>query len=180
MAQAKKGSRTPDQWTVFDTNSAKALDGAGKEIGRTHRARGGRSYKLFSDKGVEMPSTEAITFLCDKAFIVLNEDGERVQPMPESAAFNPAKHIELEPGQAICYVEELTDVALLSRATQRPGGERFTKKTPRKTLIEFLHGISGPDHRATAGEASVADDGAEIPTAEMDPAETDKLLEGTA
>ena len=181
MAQPKKKAADPDTWTVVDTNAAKLpLKPDGTEQGRPHIARSGVQYMLFSQTATEMPSSDALTFLCAESFIVRNEDGERVQPMPPKAAANPAQVIDLEPGQAICFIEELTDTALLSRAKQRPGGERFNAKTGRKTLLEFLHGISGHKHRALNTEASVADDNADVATVEMGADEVDKLLEGTA
>ncbi len=181
MPQARKKTADPDTWTVLFLNAGllpRKPDGT--EQGVTHKARSGVAYRLFAETPTEMPSSDAITFLCDEAYIVKNEEGERVQPMPAKAAANPAQVIDLEPGQSICFIEELTDTALLSRANQRPGGERFNSKTGRKTLIQFLHGISGHQHRALNTEASVEDDHADVATVAMGADEVDKLLEGTA
>lgn len=183
-AKAKETEIVPDKWSVIDKNAGNpaSIGPDGKSMGRDHKTRSGAVYRLYHNRKTIMPSADAMTFLCDEAFEVYNEEGVLVPPMPKAANLHTqsAQGMDLKPGQVVAHFEELIDSALLARAQQKNGGARFNAKTPRKTLLEFMHGIAVKDSKVgKRGEISVADNNADIATEEMSPEELDRLLQGT-
>lgn len=159
MAQAPKMAKvTTDsasdgkagEWSVVDTNATRGP--------RTHTTRG-EKVTLYADKRTFMSMPKALTFLRDPAFQVWNEHGQRVQNMPDQSR-GIGKMPELQPGETIAHVEELTTEALRARAAQRVGGERFTGKTTRKELIEFLchDGLTAVQRTAVAANQAAGAD----------------------
>lgn len=140
MAQKPSGT-TPDekaavrQWSVRDKNARQELDG--KIVARLHEAAPGSTYKLYFNEFTAMPEHHARTFLRDEAFEVLDEHGQRVRPLSEDAMLRVAP-AALAPQMVIANLDELTSEALVTRASIKPGGSRYTSVTPREILINFL------------------------------------------
>lgn len=155
----KVGRPTSDErlWTVLCEN-AKPTPGnpTGEQV---HETRDGTPYKLFHNKGTEMPARHAIDFLIDPAFHVHDEFAERVFPRVASSAGAPV----LQPGQVVVSLAELSDQAILVRAMQvNPLAE---KKLGRDALIKIIEtgAISADDEgegvgEDAAGEAELGND----------------------
>ena len=140
MAQKPSGT-TPDEktvvrlWSVCDKNARQEIDG--KIIPRLHEAAPGTTYKLFFNEFTKMPEHHARTFLRDEAFEVHDEHDQRVRPLSEDAMLRVAP-AALAPQMVIANLDELTTEALVTRASVKPGGSRYTSITPREILINFL------------------------------------------
>ncbi len=166
-------------WGVKDLNARVAP--------RVHEAAPGVTYSLKADEFMPMPAAHAAAFLKDPAFMVVNADGEPVSTVA-SAAFDEAgkTRVELEPGQVIANIEELTVASLLARA-RAAGGDSFSEHTKRATLVAFLMGdLANLDEdvakkvrstqAARRGPARAKDD--DGLTEDMDEQDAAKILEG--
>lgn len=122
-------------WKVFDKNAHMRVDG--KVVGRIHTAAAGFDYTLFASEGTPMPEEHARVFLRDPAFVVQNEDGDVVASL-EAEQMSRKPPEELRPGYVVATVDELSDDALLTRASVLPNGANMTSDTPREMLIDFI------------------------------------------
>jgi hypothetical protein len=112
---------------VFDTNATQGP--------RVHDING-RSYSLeAAGQGTKMPLEDALLFLKDKSFIVLDHAGKRMslRETPEQKYGQ-----NLPPHLAVATLNELSIVALLQRARHMPGGGSFTKAMGKDKLIDFI------------------------------------------
>lgn len=148
-SKAETGEGKAGQWAVIDTNAM--------ETPRIHEPIVGKKVALRADEKTYMEMPMAVRFLCDPAFHVFNEHGQRVKNMPDKMA-TVGKMPELQPGETIAHVEELMKDALLARAARKPGGERFTSKTTREELIHFLVKGAMSSSRG-GGDPAPVDDG---------------------
>lgn len=178
MPGDKKGE---GEWAVFDT-LARGTDDKGEPVPRVHEARAGKPYKLFNSIPCWMPESDARVFLKDPAFTVWNNDEEVVPPLPKQAMVRTVRADELPPNCVVADLNELTSDALLTRAAQRPGGQRFTGETRREALVRFLmddHSAQMPT-TATARPAiqAPADDPVEVDEGGEDGEDAAKILMG--
>jgi hypothetical protein len=120
----------PVQWSVLDTN---AKD---RNLKRYHES-GGQLYGLSAYEAEPMPKEHALVFLRDPSFTVRDEAGTIVRTLPKAALAAKGEKLELEANQTIATYDELTNDALLARASLRPGGA-VTFGMPREALMEFL------------------------------------------
>lgn len=124
------------EWAVFDMNARNVTEN-GDTKPRVHQSRLGKSWKLYFDKPCYMPEAEARVFLKDPSFRVLNHAGEEV-PCLQAAQISRKLPDRLPPDMVVANVAELTMDALLTRAAQRAGGNKFTATSARTAIIDFL------------------------------------------
>lgn len=124
-------------WAVFDTIARQIDDKTQEIIPRTHESFSGRQWKLRNDMPCWMPETDARIFLKHPAFIVWNSDAE-VIPALHLQAMERKQPEMLAPNLVIAELNELTGEALLTRAAQKQGGNKFSAETRREALILFL------------------------------------------
>lgn len=130
---ADENPRKAGQWGVKDMN---ARTGA-----RTHEPVIGFPYALRHDRFTWMPAEHAAHFLRDDSFVVVDASETVKPPLPSQAVQVAGRNTPvLEPGQVVARVDELENGALLARCLTMPGGEKFTTKTKRETMIRFLTG----------------------------------------
>lgn len=164
------GSTPQGKWRVRDTNARVVHDG--KVQGRTHEILPGISYTLYFDTDTPMPEEHARRFLIDEAFIVLTPDGTRLVPFSEQVKSRDLPP-SLKANQVVASLDELTHDALMNRSLLKPGAPKFSKRTSREVMIEFLtgaHEAEGEGRRAADG----GDDADDLE--EMNPNEVDSLL----
>lgn len=163
----------PGEWQVFDMN-ARMLDPTTQRTKpRVHESRLGRPWRLTFDEACFMPEEDARVFLKDPAFRVLNADGEEV-PSLVAAQLSRKLPDKLDPEMTIAKFDELTTESLLTRAAQRPGGQRFNSTTARRVLVDFL--IEGVIRDTKATRSDGVDDES---LDNMSPEETARLLQGS-
>lgn len=154
-ATAKAESKTDLTWTVFDTN---AYPTASNPTGhREHMTRDRTNYKLHHKDGCEMPMRHAVDFLKDPAFVVVDEDGNRVEPIV--AGDTGAPQPKMRADQVVATLAELTDQALLVRARQV--NPLATKQLGRQLLIQLLTEGELPSE-AQAGPTDTVDGEADL------------------
>lgn len=95
-----------------------------------------RAYALASDKPTPMPIDHAMKFLVDKAFRVLDANGNVITPIvkPEGERAN----IRLDPDEVIARLAELSSAALLKRAKMLPGSEAVGSNSADEDIIAFI------------------------------------------
>lgn len=179
MAGDKKND---GDWAVFDTLARELDDKTGDTKARVHSSRDGKNYKLYNDKPCWMPEADARVFLKDSAFLVLNNDEEMV-PSLNRQALDRKLPERLAANLVIADLNELTAEALVTRAAQKLGGQRFSLDTRREALIRFLADGHIEQERALApqrripSEQDAGDDGEVEDMDEGDPTVA-KMLEG--
>lgn len=146
--KGKVGRPSADErtWNVFCLN---AVPTPGNPSGhQEHETRDGTPYKLHAKQACPMPARHAVDFLIDPAFVVVDDNGERV--FPRATAIAGAAPV-LQPGQVVVTLAELSDQAILVRAMQiNPLAE---KKLGRAALIKIIEtGVAAPSDDANAGQ----------------------------
>ena len=151
---AKAGGK----WAVRDMNARRMIDG--KVQARTHEILPGVFYALVFNEDTFMPEEHARRFLVDKAFQVTAPSGNLVPALDPEASSRVIPNM-LRPNQIIADVSELTQEALLTRALMAPGAPKFTSRTKRDTLIEFLleENVRLGNERGGVDTAAGGDDG---------------------
>lgn len=117
-----------EECRVYDMNAT-------SDHPRVHEI-GGRQYALISrGEGTQVPLEDAMQFLCDPAFVVLDAQGQqmKLQAPPRNTA-----DFKLPSNQTIAHLDELTLSALIVRAKRLPGSEGMNKNTGKKRLVAFI------------------------------------------
>lgn len=157
-------------WTVFDLN-ARGTDADGKPVTRTHEPVKNVHYTLSASTPTPMEEAHARVFLRDPSFLVKNERGAEV-PSLQAEQMNRKPPDTLEPGMVVAKLAELTDDALLTRASTFPGGSDLGAGVDRETLIDFIERAQTP--------RIVGDDDAELtenqPDMRIKPSLMDRLI----
>lgn len=130
-------------------------------------------YGLSSDVGTEMPIEHALKFLKDKAFVVEDAKGNRIEPVPVEKEGGIGNNF-LKPDEVIANLSELTTTALFKRVKVTAGSEEITDKASREEMIAFLVKKATP---VTSNNSGVAQAMAAAGVDGMSQAEIDKLLE---
>lgn len=167
-----KALKEPRIFTVYDLNAKAGGPGRIHEIiteMRGDEVISTKSYELFSDRPCEMPEEHALKFLRDKAFVVMDNRGKRVEPV-EIKDITSAK-MRLEDNEVIAKLEELTREALLKRAKVMPGSEDVKASDTKETLVSFL--VRKAREKFKVGVSR----GSENAVAEMPVDELDKLID---
>lgn len=168
-------------WAVFDSIARQIDDKTQEVMPRAHEPRLGHIYKLRFDLPCFMPESDARVFLKDPAFIVQNAEGDKVPPLSKQAQ-QRVKPTTLEPNMVIADLNELTTDALLTRAAQRQGGQKFSRETRREALIRFLlDGNAEHDHATAPHRAAIAapaGDDVGVEDMEEDGEDAARILEG--
>lgn len=92
------------------------------------------------NKPTLLPFEKAIKFRQD-GFIVKDPAGFQVEGPNKK---NDSVTDKLEKNEVIARLDELSLDALIVRAVMRPGGEKYSKSTSKKELIDFLLADKGP------------------------------------
>lgn len=129
-------------WSVIDGN-AREPDGSGGYKKRGHEVVKGRLYWLSAFEPEPMIEAHARVLLKDPAFTVYNARGEIV-PSLEAEQMSRKLPDALAPDMVVARLGELTDDALLTRASTLPNGQGFTGETHRDVLIDFISGVQTP------------------------------------
>lgn len=119
-------------------------------------------YSLFSNptQAVEMPEDHAMFFTKDSAFIVMDHDGNRIEPVVVKDV--GVGRIILDENELVAQYEELTQDALYKRCKVVAGSSDISKKTPKKDMITFLKQVSGAVGVSRGSEAVISEmDGVE-------------------
>lgn len=125
-----------------------------------------RQFTFKPGEPLEMPIEVAVKFLRFPAFLRVNEKGEPIaytrQPkQPEE--LQAGEQIELSEHETIARFDEITSKALLQRAMELPGGERFAAAgesgPDREAMIAFL--VEKAKERRKANIAAKPDIGAD-------------------
>jgi hypothetical protein len=172
--------RNDGDWTVYDTLAREIDEKTQETKSRVHAAREGKNYKLSNDKPCFMPESDARVFLKDSAFVVLNENDE-VVPALNAQALDRKLPERLAANLVIADLNELTAEALVTRAAQKLGGQRFSLDTRREALIRFLTDGNVEHERAVAPQRQIPQDaGDEGDVEEMEEGDPSvaKMLEG--
>lgn len=119
-----------DHWTVLDKNA--------REKRRIHETPSRKQYALHASEPTPMPKADALVFLRDPAFVVMDPTGRVHVSLPASEAAGDRTAKELEPDQCIARYDELTTEALQARVAARPGGHEIDPTAPRDELVAFL------------------------------------------
>lgn len=130
-------------------------------------------YKLFSDpaKKVSMPVAHAMFFTKDPAFMVIDQDGVRIEPVVVKDV--NVGRIILGENDIIVQYQELTQEALYARCAINSGAQAIKKNTKKDVMIAFLKGVSGRKAQAIG-----VSKGSETAISEMPAAQLDNMLEG--
>lgn len=179
MAGDKKND---GDWAVFDTLARELDDKTGETKPRVHSPREGKNYKLFNDKPCWMPEADARVFLKDAAFLVLNSDEEMVPSLNKQALERKLPE-RLAANLVIADLAELTAEALVTRAAQKLGGQRFSLDTRREALIRFLADGHVEQERTIAAQRRIpedvpGDDAGEVEEMDEGDPSVAKMLEG--
>ena len=102
-----------------------------------------KQYVFSYAKSLEMPASHAAKFLIDEAWVVTDENGNRIRPI--TGIDKSAGKVELGPNEVVAQWQELTLRALIIRAQMKPGGEKFSGATKKDYVISFLGGIVEPE-----------------------------------
>lgn len=94
-------------------------------------------FKLSSETATEMESDSAMIFLKDKAFIVTDANGQRIDPMPIDKD-GGLGGMKLNPGEVVAALEELTTKALYRRCKIVAASSTITDQSSREDMIAFL------------------------------------------
>lgn len=160
-----------EAWGVVDLNAPTGES-------RRHQPVKGHFYDLRSDVPKKMPPSHAARFLKVEGFVVTGAAGRPMNSLPTSE--EQSRVATLPKGWLLARVEELTSDALLARALNLPGGEKFTARTKKDVLLAFVTEHSGGaiDTVQPAGNvAEGAEDAAGDGLADMKPDEADKFFE---
>jgi hypothetical protein len=156
-AKGKAGRPSADDvmWTVFCANAVPTKD---NPTGiQEHETRDRTPYKLHHKDACTMPARHAVDFLIDQAFLVFDDNGERVFPR---APITAGAQAALQPGQVIVSLAELSDQAILVRAKQiQPLAE---KKLGRAALIKIIESGVAEAPAESAGTDEEEADEAEL------------------
>jgi len=131
-------ARVPDFLYVIDTT---AIQGRGNRI---HEMKVDGLIKPFTfepGKALKLPFPVAIKFLKIPAFKRTNEEGDlqpyhRQPKQPHELA--AGEKFELKDHQTVAEYSELSNMSLLQRALELPGGELLPDKGNRQALIDFI------------------------------------------
>lgn len=155
MAQARKAAAAApqpktDQWTVLDRNAINQP--------RIHKVKG-QAIAFKPGQRVSLDSHVAAAFLSSASFEVLNENGDKVSSLPKQSVSQAGVSggINLEPGQVIASLDELTKEALIARAARIPGGERLNARSSRNDVLAFLQDSDHSTYRAAQSDEPVDD-----------------------
>lgn len=159
---------------VYDMN-AKLAD-------RVHDIAGTQYQLSAHGEGTEVPLADAVQFLRDPSFVVLDRKGKKMEMKapPKSRA-----DIKLPVHQTIANLDELSIPALVTRVKMLPGSDGFTKNTGRKKLVQFIMagGIEEPIETSelddeTASLIAGEEDEDDVADDDGDTGVADKALEG--
>ena len=149
-------------FTVFDLNQRGDQPRKHDVIVKLEKATDGTitgaetvQYELYSNKGCKMPMEHALKFLCDAAFKVVNNEGNRVMPVPKFDASKPIT--VLADDEIVCKIVELSRDALMRRVKVLPGSEEVRGDAKASELAAFLVSWNKAKKGLTDGERAVAD-----------------------
>lgn len=106
-----------------------------QEDGRTPKTT--RKYLLGSGEGTVMPIEHAMQFLKDVSFVVTDEAGNRIDPLPVQID-GGIGGMKLQPGETVAHVTELTTTALLKRCKASPFSTGISQDSSREDMIAFI------------------------------------------
>jgi hypothetical protein len=132
---------------VQDNN---ALEGA-----RTHeQLLDGKAVKTVFQPGekVKLPFHHAVKYLIDG--FTVTDSGDTLYKKPGGAEKDASGAATLGEGEVIAHLRELTNPALLIRANQISGGEKYNGKTKKAVLLNFLTTNKG--HKVAKEEKKAA------------------------
>jgi hypothetical protein len=138
--QAKDGGGNvlPKTFFVLDTT---AIPGKGSRDHAMIVLGLHKSFKFEPGIPLEMPIEIAIKFLRHDAFKLTDKDGN---PLPyhrqprQPDELGAGEKLELNDHQTVADYGELTNMALLQRALELPGGEMLKDKGDRQSLTDFI------------------------------------------
>ena len=113
-------------------------------------------YEFKYRAQTKMPFRHAMQFL--KSGFEVYDRGNRMQTRTESNAVTGAPMVLL-PNQCVADLHELTGLALSKRCARHVSGERFTPKSDKGAMIEFLvvAASPAPSDAAKAAQAKAAE-----------------------
>ena len=146
--------RMPDTLFVLDTT---AIPGKGT---REHEMLVDgliKSFKFEPGIPLELPLAVAIKFLRHDAFKRTDKGGDllpyhRKPKQPDE--LKAGERFALKDHETIAHYGELTNVALLQRALELPGGEMLPNKGDRQVLIDFITKTEVARRKANAAKQS--------------------------
>ncbi len=155
----KPAKTAPKKVFVIDTT---AVDGP-----RVHEMIVDGTIKKFTfqpREALELNLAVAVKFLKHEAFQLANEKGEalpydRRPKQPDE--LGAGEKFKLGENETIARYDELMTSALLQRALEMPGGEKFTgkDKPDRVAMIDFIKGTLAERQKVnTAKEKDIGDD----------------------
>jgi hypothetical protein len=157
-------------WGVIDLNAIKGprhheipiKTGMSGEVLMT------RTYKLESDKPLPMEPEHAMFFLKDPSFVVVNQAGEIVTPVPVNKE-GGIGGFQLGENEVIASYDEVSKEALYKRCKIIPGSEHIKEtRTPKEEMIAFLKGKAKPPVGVSRGSEGLG--------VELDPRVIDSLV----
>ncbi len=128
-----RNERKPGFWGVKDMNAKYGET-------RAHAVTPTIVYELASSAFCWMPPEHAMIFTRDPAFVVIDDKDAEQVVLPKSELRKNDQRLDIGADECVANLAELKTEALLSRALLRAGadGPKFTVKTPREKLIDFL------------------------------------------
>ena len=104
-------------------------------------------YEFKYRTHTKVPFRHAMQFL--KSGFEVYDSGNRMQVRTETNAVTGAP-MALLPNQCVADLNELTDYALAKRCATHVSGDRFTPKSDKQSMIEFLVAAASPAPSAAA------------------------------
>ena len=156
-------------WGVIDLNAIKGPRSHEIPIktGMSGEVLMTRTYKLESDKPHAMEAEHAMFFLKDASFVVLNQAGEIVTPVPVKDG--GLGGFQLGENEVIATYDEVSKEALYKRCKIIPGSEHIKEtRTPKEEMITFLKGKAKPPVGVSRGSEGLG--------VELDPKVVDSLV----
>lgn len=120
-----------------------------------------KPFELHSDKPTLMPYEVAMVLLKDKAFVVLDENDKRIEPIPVEKD-GGLGGLVLKPGETIAHFSELSREALFKRCKVLPGADVITEKSKPEQMVQFLV------EKTTVKQAKAKDDGETLSISQLD------------
>lgn len=136
-----------------------------------------QTVQLRSDQGTEMEMDHAMQFLKDKAFIVTDAEGNRVEPVPVQKDGGTGSLV-LKPNEVIADLNELTTRSLYKRCKVIAGSDKIVEGTEREDMVDFLMRRAGAQD--IAQKTDVAEAMAAAGVDQMDSKSLDALFDENA
>jgi hypothetical protein len=153
------------------------LDTTATEGPRTHEMMVDGIVKPFTFQRatpLPLPSAVALKFLKHEGFLLTDENGQvlpfRRRPR-QPDELGAGEKITLADNETIARYDELSSAALLHRAIELPGGEKFAQgenKPDRAEMISFITTAAAARKKANAAKESDVGEGEYTPEAEAE------------